>query len=54
MKWRSLSHYWEDMGGDPELEPADDELAQREALGVANEDAKPSTDAGQVEVDLPF
>jgi|APGre2960657404_1045060.scaffolds.fasta_scaffold14144_11 hypothetical protein len=33
MTWRSLSQYWEEMGGDPELEPQDasDELALRQA-----------------------
>jgi len=30
MTWRSLSNYWEEMGGDPELELVDDELLQRQ------------------------
>lgn len=53
--WRSLSHYWEDMGGDPELEPQDDEELRRQAeaeIAAAN----PTTQekGGQVDLDLPF
>lgn len=51
MRWRSLSHYWEEMGGDPELEPQDDEQLRREAEGE-----EPAPPAGQPDknLDLPF
>jgi len=53
MTWRSLSHYWEDMGGDPELELVDDELAQRAAQAEAEAVAM-LVPAAEDEKDLPF
>jgi len=58
MTWRSLCHYWEDMGGDPELDLPDDELALRDAEAQAEVEAAEAEANRQSreepEPDLPF